>query len=70
MKTKFSIIEKLKCDYCGEDIDICDKCGEELVMELGCKFHGSCDNFKHLCHTCTEELGEPSQQDDKGGKSE
>ena len=51
-KVKFTTEEILVCPYCYGEVDLCEKCGADLCIELGCKFDGYCINKRHFCLEC------------------
>jgi len=51
-KVKFTTEEVLICPKCGEQVEECSKCYDELCIEIGCKFDGYCKNGEHFCLQC------------------
>ena len=52
IKTKGKVEEIFVCCACNERNPCCNKCGEELCIELGCDFDFICDGMDHYCHDC------------------
>jgi len=62
-KVKFELKEVLVCPVCGEEVDICSRCGEPLMIEVGCDYDGYCDeeNHEHICRDCFDKEGKKNE---------
>lgn len=58
MRAKAKVEECLRCCNCGDIVFCCDRCGQDLVIELGCDYDFMCDGRDHICQDCVSAQSE------------